>query len=472
MRRRTTAVLSALLGGALLLGPQAAGAEGPAAAPAGATGADAPASTASAPVVKKSTNPVTPGDFTGHGFDQCLAPEQWKMNRWLKHSPFLAVGIYISGDSRACRSQPNLTPAWVTKQLKKGWRLLPITLGPQASCHPRFPRYADDVKINPKPGNNGRYFQARQQGFAEAEKAVAAATALGLARGSTLFYDLEGYDSSNTHCRESALAFVGAWTEKLHALGWVSGVYSSAGSGIKDLDDARVNRPGTYTLPDTIWIARWDGVANTSTSYIREDGWRPGGRVKQYRGDHVENWGGVKINIDSNFLDVGRGSVAAPESRCGGVRVSYPVYAALRPATGNQKPSDARQVKALQCLLKEQGRYAGALTGTLNARTLDSIRAFQAARGFPVRDRFTKANWMSLHAVGSSPVLKRGSAGSEVRRVQRAINAADPKAKVVVTGVFDARTDTAVRAWQKKIGLPVSGVVNPESWAALRSGVR
>src|SRR4051812_40259704 len=45
---------------------------------------------------------VTPGDFTGFGFDQCHAPEQQKMNRWLQSSPFLAVGIYISGDSRAC----------------------------------------------------------------------------------------------------------------------------------------------------------------------------------------------------------------------------------------------------------------------------------------------------------------------------------------------------------------------------------
>ena len=55
------------------------------------------------------TNPVTPGNFRGFGFDQCLTPTQGAMNTWLNHSPFLAVGIYISGDSRACRNQPNLT---------------------------------------------------------------------------------------------------------------------------------------------------------------------------------------------------------------------------------------------------------------------------------------------------------------------------------------------------------------------------
>ena len=59
--------------------------------------------------------------------------------------------------------------------------------------------------------------------------------------GSTLWYDLEGYDVTNTACRESSLSFLSAWTQQLHALGYVSGVYSSAGSGIKSLDDARVN---------------------------------------------------------------------------------------------------------------------------------------------------------------------------------------------------------------------------------------
>ena len=160
-------------------------------------------------------NVATPGDFTGYGFDQCLGPTQSAMNRWLTHSPFLSVGIYISGDSRACRSQPNLTPKWISTQLRKGWRLLPITLGPQASCQPRFPRYGHDETISPTPGDNGRYPTARSQGRAEAVSAVAAARALGLVKGSTLWYDLEGFDSTNTHCRESALAFLSAWTRQL-----------------------------------------------------------------------------------------------------------------------------------------------------------------------------------------------------------------------------------------------------------------
>ena len=65
-------------------------------------------------------NRVTPGDFTGYGFDQCLAPTQAKMDAWMENSPFTAVGIYISGASRACRSQPNLTTTWISTQLREG----------------------------------------------------------------------------------------------------------------------------------------------------------------------------------------------------------------------------------------------------------------------------------------------------------------------------------------------------------------
>src|SRR4051794_1397478 len=89
-RRTTAAVLAAVAALAAYLGP---------------------ASPAHAEVT------VTPRNFTGYGFDQCLAPTQAAMDAWLTSSPFWAVGIYISGDSRACRNQPNLTPTWVRTQL-------------------------------------------------------------------------------------------------------------------------------------------------------------------------------------------------------------------------------------------------------------------------------------------------------------------------------------------------------------------
>ena len=325
--------------------------------------ADEPAPQARKLASQRQVALATPGDFTGYGFDQCVAPTQSAMDAWWKKSPFTAVGIYISGDSRACRTQPNLSSTWVAAQVARGWRLLPIALGPQASCQPRFPRYKDDFKISPSP--TGGYATAAAQGAAEADKNAADATTYGIGAGSTIWYDLEGFNLQDTHCRESALVFTSAWVTRIKALGYTAGFYSSASSGIKMLDDARTQRPGQFALPDRIWIARWDGAANTSTTYIPEDGWRPGGRMKQYLGGHNETWGGVTINIDSNFIDLGAGSQPRPEGRCPGTRLGFWKYPALSPASAK-----STRVKALQCLLTEQGTYSGPVNGSYDAATI------------------------------------------------------------------------------------------------------
>src|SRR4051812_9669260 len=369
MRRRTTTTFIGIAATVVL----ATTAAGLAPAPAGAEGSSKPSASAGSVAVagrvvprQLFSNPVTPGTFTGLGFDQCHAPAQSAMDAWLAASPYRAVGIYISGASRGCRDQPNLTPTWISTQLAKGWRLLPITLGPQAACNPSFPRYGTDPVISTRASASGSYAKAFRQGTDEATSAVAAAQAIGIVPGSTLWYDLEGYDVTNTSCRESSLAFLSAWTQQLHALGYVSGVYSSAGSGIKALDDARVQRPGTFALPDQIWIARWDGHADTSTSYVRSDGWVPGRRVKQFQGGHDEKWGGVTINIDRNYLDLGAGTPAAPapapDTHCRSTQVDQANYPRLK-APSKGKTPNAGQVAVLKCLLKEQGLFHGKVRG-------------------------------------------------------------------------------------------------------------
>ena len=435
------------------------------------TDAATPVSARTAAKAKK-VNVVTPGDFTGYGFDQCQAPSQAKMDRWLATSPFLAVGIYIDGDSRACRYQTYLDATWVSTQLANGWRLLPITLGPQASCQPRFPRYADDFKISPKVDVTGGYSTALQQGIDQATKSVAAATALGIVAGSTLWYDLEGFDHNNTACRESALTFLSGWTQQIKALGYVSGVYSSAGSGIKALDDARVTRPTAFVLPDQIWIARWDGIASTSTPYIRKDGWKPHARIKQYQGGHNETWGGVTINIDRNYLDLGQGSVAPREVYCGGIAVPSYGFSVLRPPTASKVPP-ASQVKALQCLLQQQGLYGGRIHGKLGPKVVAAANAWQSKHGMPVQPLWSRRNWVSLLSAGDTPIVKFGSTGPAVRRLQRALTIAgkDETAKAVrATGVFNAKTDRALRAWQKRVGVEVSGVAAGQTWKAIQAG--
>src|SRR3954453_2090531 len=194
-------------------------------------------------------NPVTPGNFTGYGFDQCEAPSQSAMSTWIKSSNYRAAGIYISGNSRACRGQKNLTATWVHNQLTAGWRLLPITLGPQAACSTRYPRYGKNIDPTINPSSTRSYAAAQAQGKAEASKAVNTAKALGIVRGSTLFYDLEAFSTGAGSCRSSALWFLSSWSKQLHALGYASGYYSSAASGMKMIDDQRVKANNPITLP-------------------------------------------------------------------------------------------------------------------------------------------------------------------------------------------------------------------------------
>src|SRR5512139_2589636 len=89
------------------------------------------------------TGPATRGElraatggmdrWTGYAFDACRAPSSAVMDRWRVASPFLGAGIYIGGALRAC-PQRHLTRGWVQHQTRQGWRLLPIWVGPQASC--------------------------------------------------------------------------------------------------------------------------------------------------------------------------------------------------------------------------------------------------------------------------------------------------------------------------------------------------
>ena len=136
-------------------------------------------------------------------------PQPGGDERLVKSSPFRAAGIYISGNSRACRTQNNLTPTWVRNQLAAGWHLMPITLGPQASCSTRYPRYGKNIDPTINPSTASNYSAARARARAEARKAVSTALRLGIVRGSTIFYDLEAFNTrSSTACTTSAKWFI------------------------------------------------------------------------------------------------------------------------------------------------------------------------------------------------------------------------------------------------------------------------
>ena len=230
--------------------------------------------------------PATPGSYTGQGFDACDAPSTATMDAWLA-SPYRAIGIYFGGSNRHC-AQAQLTAEWVSHQLAH-WHLIPIYLGLQAPC-----QTLKENRIDPA--------RAGAQGRAEADAAVTAATSLGLPRGSTFVYDMESYDPKDPACTQTVLTFLGAWTTRLHDRGYFSGFYSSLNSGVRDVvaDYGSLTRPH----PDYLDFARWDGNATTDNAAVPASYWTPHRRMHQYLGGHDETWGGVKINIDTDYLDV------------------------------------------------------------------------------------------------------------------------------------------------------------------------
>jgi hypothetical protein len=425
----------------------------------------------SAHLAAATTNPITPGNFTGYGFDQCDAPSQAAMSAWRASSPFRAAGIYISGALRFCQAQKNLTPTWVSTQLAAGWHLLPIHLGAQASCTTRDRYLSDRISADP----TSTYAAARSQGRAEARTAVAAAQRLGIVARSTLFYDLEAFNIKVASCKASSLWFLSAWTNQVHALGYTSGVYSSAASGIRALDDARVDPASTVALPDQIWIADWNKTASTASTYIRPDGWN-GSRVHQYQGGHDEKWGGVTINIDRDYLDL-RGQAATPppvttpegsklyDARCTTASINRSAY---RYVTRTRRPG---MVAPLQCLLKQRGLYTWQVTGKWNSMTTSAVATWQRRVKHPVQAGFTRADWVSLLSSGNAgTTLKPGVRGADVIRAQRTLNAAG-SAALRITGVYDATTQQAARQYQVANRItPSQGIIARITWGAFAAG--
>jgi hypothetical protein len=221
------------------------------------------------------------GWVTGAGFDTCTAPSLSAMRAW--RGDFVAANIYIGGPARAC-SQGRLSRRWVEAVQAMGWRLIPTYVGPQAPCTSSRPRFS--------AGN------AALAGQLSAVDAVNRAMALGLPPKTPIYMDLEAYGRSAA-CRQAVLTFVDSWTRGVRALEYTSGIYSSVASGIRDLGDA-----DAISKPTAIWFAHWNHKPDVWADRYMDEEWWPGHhRIKQYRGDHVEKHGGVKLKIDSDAVD-------------------------------------------------------------------------------------------------------------------------------------------------------------------------
>ncbi|MFF1511634.1 DUF1906 domain-containing protein [Streptomyces sp. NPDC058326] len=275
------ALLAVLAGAALLTVP----------APASAALLTAPAPVSAArPGGGDPAAPDAPARYTGQAFDTCDAPSLEVMKAW-RDSPYGAVGIYFGGRGRGCPVQRELNPAWVASAHAMGWRLLPLFVGSQAPCVIAAAKRPFAIGGSPW-----------SEGTREGGEAVRAARALGLDAGSPLYLDIEAYRPGDADCAATTLSFVRAWNREVRRLGYVPGYYSSADTGVRDIEAQR--RAGTKDLPEVMWFARWLGrPALYSEPELAPEAWMPHSRIHQYAGNVAESYGGHRLRIDRNVMD-------------------------------------------------------------------------------------------------------------------------------------------------------------------------
>lgn len=122
----------------------------------------------------------------------------------------------------------------------------------------------------------------------------------------------------------------------------------------------------------------------------------------------------------------------------------------------------------LQKLLAHWGNYAGSLNGIFDTSVEEAVIAFQH-RVFLKEDGIVEQlTWLALYtgAPSSMPLLKRGSRGQNVVRLQEVLKASKVYS-ATIDGIFGSITEESVKAFQKRRGLVPDGIVGSYTWLAL-----
>ena len=211
--------------------------------------------------------------------------------------------------------------------------------------------------------------------------------------------------------------------------------------------------PGPTARADTVTDER-----------VLSDEWDDHARIHQYALDVPQTYGGYTLTIDANWLDVGKGSVGSPSRPlCRGVDVDLRRYPTLLP--GSRGPG----VAVAQCVLRKLGFIKANPSGRYDKHTVAAVKKAQRKLDQKQTGKVTRRTWVALLARGKEPLLKVGSVGDPVRRLQRALTAALGK-RVKVDGAVSRSTERAVLAYQRKAGLPATGVVTDDVWDRLNTG--
>jgi peptidoglycan hydrolase-like protein with peptidoglycan-binding domain len=130
-----------------------------------------------------------------------------------------------------------------------------------------------------------------------------------------------------------------------------------------------------------------------------------------------------------------------------------------------KRGSNDPAVRDLQQALKTLGHDPGAIDGVFGAGTEGAVKAFQQAREIPADGIVGRVTWINIdEADQSEPVLRIGSSGLPVRRLQSRMSAVGFDMGGV-DGRFGVKTEQAVKQLQQQSELGADGVVGAKTWA-------
>ncbi|MFJ9823352.1 glycoside hydrolase domain-containing protein [Streptomyces sp. NPDC101160] len=225
--------------------------------------------------------------FTGRAFDTCAAPSLAAMKAWKSNGFYGGAAVYIGGRNRGC-AQPNLTASWVKSVDAMGWKLIPLYVGAQPPCQ---------TSANPEKLTAST---AASLGAADANDAVAKASALGVKPGSPVFLDMEPYDITNKACNDAVLTYVRSFTRTLRAKTYRGGFYGFTSSSAKAVATAT----DRTDLPGNLWYALWDKQNTTTADWPWGATQYTGhSRGHQYLVNSKESRGGYTITVDQDAWD-------------------------------------------------------------------------------------------------------------------------------------------------------------------------
>jgi len=164
--------------------------------------------------------------------------------------------------------------------------------------------------------------------------------------------------------------------------------------------------------------------------------------------------------------------VLASASVMAGVMSLYAMgFGSMRNVTADDAPDFAESVSAsdafnvgdrggdvwlIQKKLNELGYYTGEASGVYDRETAEAVRRFQLDEGLYADGRADHAELdaLGIYSDPSEYVLKLGSSGSDVMRLQRTLRRLGYY-NGAVTGSYGSQTAEAVRSYRSEHGLPI-----------------